>query len=75
MIPELSHDQALSIQRSAQILLHLRWDDPDQPGITTGKLAEYLAARRPILSTGRYNDVVTDILTTTPSRNPHEVGR
>jgi hypothetical protein len=49
-------------QRRAQILLHLRWDDPAERGIITGKIYEYLAARRPILSTGSYRDVVVDLL-------------
>ena len=40
------------------MLLHLRWDDPRERGILTGKIFEYLAARRPILSTGRYRDDV-----------------
>ena len=55
-------DEVIRRQRCAQVLLHLRWDDPSQRGIITGKIYEYLAARRPILSTGRYGDVVVDLL-------------
>ena len=55
-------DEVILRQRRAQILLHLRWDDPSERGIITGKIYEYLAARRPILSTGRARDVVVDLL-------------
>jgi glycosyltransferase involved in cell wall biosynthesis len=58
----VSRDEVIARERRAQILLHLRWDDPDEPGILTGKLFEYLAARRPILSTGRYRDTVVTLL-------------
>jgi glycosyltransferase involved in cell wall biosynthesis len=53
---------AVDRERSAQVLLHLRWDDPREPGILTGKIFEYLAARRPILSTGRYRDGASELL-------------
>jgi glycosyltransferase involved in cell wall biosynthesis len=49
---KVSHDAAISEQRKAQILLLLMWDNPDERGVYTGKLFEYLAARRPILSFG-----------------------
>jgi glycosyltransferase involved in cell wall biosynthesis len=55
-------EESIARQRRAQILLHLRWDDPTQPGIMTGKIFEYLAARRPILSTGRYRDSASDLI-------------
>jgi glycosyltransferase involved in cell wall biosynthesis len=54
--PRVTRDEAIALQRRAQVLLHLRWDDPNEPGIMTGKIFEYLAAGRPILSTGRYAD-------------------
>jgi hypothetical protein len=53
---------AVARERTAQVLLHLRWDDPRETGILTGKLFEYLAAGRPILSTGRYRDDVSELL-------------
>lgn len=54
--------EVIDRERRAQVLLHLRWDDPAEQGIVTGKIYEYLAARRPILSTGRYRDVVVELL-------------
>ena len=45
-------EEALSLQRSADALLLLLWSDPQQTGVLTGKLFEYLGARRPILAVG-----------------------
>jgi glycosyltransferase involved in cell wall biosynthesis len=49
---EVSHATAILEQRKAQILLLLTWNIPDEKGVYTGKLFEYLAARRPIISFG-----------------------
>ena len=49
---EVSHDAAMAEQRKAQVLLLLTWNNPEEKGVYTGKLFEYLAARRPILSLG-----------------------
>jgi glycosyltransferase involved in cell wall biosynthesis len=49
---EVSHETAILEQRKAQLLLLLTWNNPDESGVYTGKLFEYLAARRPILSFG-----------------------
>jgi glycosyltransferase involved in cell wall biosynthesis len=62
VVATVPREVAVDRERTAQVLLHLRWDDPAEPGILTGKLFEYLAARRPILSTGRYRDGVTEVL-------------
>jgi glycosyltransferase involved in cell wall biosynthesis len=56
---------ALEKQRESQILLLLKWEDPQERGIHPGKIFEYLAARRPILATGGSNDVVTELLNET----------
>ncbi len=45
-------DIAIEEQRQAQILLLLTWNDPAEEGVYTGKLFDYLAAKRPILSIG-----------------------
>lgn len=52
-------------QRESQLLLFLKWEDPRERGIYTGKVFEYLAARRPILATGGTDDVVKELLNET----------
>ncbi len=50
-------------QRESQLLLLLNWEDPNINYAFFGKTAEYLAARRPILSTGGFgSDVIEDLL-------------
>jgi len=53
---------ALEKQRESQILLLLNWDDPDECGVYTGKIFEYLAAKRPILALGGPDGVVSQLL-------------
>jgi hypothetical protein len=48
----VSYEESLRLQRGADVLLLLLWDDPREQGTTTGKLFEYLGARRPILMIG-----------------------
>lgn len=48
----IPRSDALEKQRKSQILLLLDWNDPEETGIYTGKVFEYLAARRPILAVG-----------------------
>ena len=63
---EVSHEITILEQRKAQILLLLTWNNPSERGVYTGKLFEYLAARRPIISFG-YTEggVVKDLLVQT----------
>jgi len=56
---------ALEKQRESQLLLLLKWEDPQEHGFYTGKVFEYLAARRPILATGGSSDVVDELLNET----------
>jgi hypothetical protein len=49
-------------QRESQILLLLSWDDPRERGTYTGKVFEYLSARRPILALGGPRGVVSELL-------------
>lgn len=55
-------DVALARQRESQILLLLNWDDPREVGVYTGKLFDYLAAKRPILAIGGPKGVVSELL-------------
>jgi hypothetical protein len=56
------HREALALQRGADALLLLLWSDRSQTGIYTGKLFEYLGARRPILAVGPGEDVAGALL-------------
>jgi glycosyltransferase involved in cell wall biosynthesis len=59
----VSREISIAEQRKAQILLLLSWDDPAERGVYTGKLFDYLAARRPILSMGyKEGGVVRELL-------------
>jgi glycosyltransferase involved in cell wall biosynthesis len=51
-IDYLSHHEAISKQRSSQILMLLINNSGNAKGILTGKFYEYLASRRPILAVG-----------------------
>ncbi len=50
----------LEKQRESQVLLQLGWEGREQVGYS-GKLFEYLAARRPILSTGEARDLTPEL--------------
>lgn len=56
------HSQSLEIQRNSQILLLFIWNDPEEEGIVTGKLYEYLVARRPILAWGLIGGTIPKML-------------
>jgi glycosyltransferase involved in cell wall biosynthesis len=49
---------AVEVQRQAQLLLLLSWDDPTQKGTYPGKVFEYLAAQRPMLVVGPRDNVM-----------------
>ena len=59
MVPR---EVALKKQRESQLLLLLKWNDPKQRGVYSGKIFEYLAARRPVLAVGGFPDVVNQLL-------------
>lgn len=60
--PPVSHREALGLQAGADLLLHLLWNDPGQPGIYSGKLFEYLGARRPVLALGSVDNVAARLI-------------
>ncbi|MBX6423454.1 glycosyltransferase [Thermosulfurimonas sp. F29] len=62
---EVSHEEAMKAQRAADVLLLLGWTDPQARGIYTGKVFEYLGAKRPILSIGPEGDVIEELLNET----------
>ena len=49
-------------QKAATVLLFLNWNDPREKGLFSGKLFEYLGARRPILAISRNQGSVVDKL-------------
>lgn len=57
--------RAIELQRESQVLYNPKWDDPQDPGIYSGKLFEYMAALRPVLATGLYPDVVDELVAET----------
>jgi len=58
----VAREQVLERQRESHLLLLLTWNDPNEVGVYTGKVFEYLAARRPILALGRTGSVVDGLL-------------
>lgn len=65
--PPCSNAEALRWQATADVLLLLEWNDPSAKGVYTGKVFEYLGARRPILATGPAGGVVDTLLRDTES--------
>jgi len=62
VLPEVTHDEAVAIQQSADVLLLLQWNDPREQGNVPGKFFEYLGARRPILVLGLQDGVPASIV-------------
>lgn len=58
----VSHAEAVRVQVEADILLLLFWDHPHEKGVLTGKLFEYIGARRPILCMGLDEGVGPDLV-------------
>ena len=52
VFPQLSHAQAVALQRRADVLLLLLWNTPFETGVVTGKLFEYLSHDKPVLVIG-----------------------
>lgn len=58
----IPYEESLRAQREADVLLSLMWPDPSQRGIYTGKLFEYLGARRPVLGVGLAMGVAAELI-------------
>ncbi len=56
------YQESLRLQKEADVLLLLEWKDPSVKGVYTGKVFEYLGARRPILSIGYKKGILGDLL-------------
>jgi len=62
---DISREDSIKKQREAQILLLLTWNHPHEQGVLTGKLYDYFAAQRPILSIGYFGGILPEILNKT----------
>lgn len=51
-VPPVSYAESLKIQRNADVLLLLQWNNPLEQGNVPAKVFEYLASMRPILGIG-----------------------
>jgi len=56
------HAEAVAVQQRADVLLLMQWNNPREQGNVTGKLFEYLGARRPILGLGLEDGVPAKII-------------
>jgi hypothetical protein len=48
----VSFKESVAIQKAADVLLFLTWNDSDNNGVLTGKIFEYFGAKHPILAIG-----------------------
>lgn len=55
-------EESIRKQKNATVLLFLNWNDPAEKGFFSGKIFEYLGARRPILSVPENPGSVVDTL-------------
>ena len=58
----IPYRESLAVQRRADVLLLLLWNDAREAGVYTGKLFEYVGAGRPILAVGSDAGVAADLI-------------
>jgi len=61
----LAHNDAIKVQRSANLLLLPLRQEPECKGVLPGKIFEYLAAERPVLGFGQEDGAAAGILSET----------
>lgn len=61
----VSHNEAVSFQRSAQVLLLIEINSEETKSIIPGKLFEYMVSERPILAIGPKDSDFAEIITNT----------
>jgi len=71
-IDYLPHSSIISYLKSSSLLLLVLNNTPNLKGILTGKLFEYLAARRPILCFGTHDGDAAKVILNTKSGNVFE---
>ncbi|WP_343869288.1 glycosyltransferase, partial [Caenispirillum bisanense] len=62
VLPPVRRAELMPLQRAADVLLLLRWNDPRENAVLAGKLFEYIGCRRPILSVGLTTGEAADII-------------
>ncbi len=62
VLPWVPREDALRAQQESQVLLQFHWGGPSEAGIYSGKIFEYLAARRPIVMIGGGAGVLHDLI-------------
>jgi glycosyltransferase involved in cell wall biosynthesis len=62
LIPSVPYRESLRAQTEADVLLMLLWTDPNVRGWHSGKLFEYMGARRPVLAIGPAGDVGAELI-------------
>lgn len=62
VLPPVRRAELMPMQRTADVLLLLRWNDPRENAVLAGKLFEYIGCRRPILSVGLTTGEAADII-------------
>jgi hypothetical protein len=67
LISYVEHNQVVEYQKKSQVLLLLLNDVPSSKSIITGKIFEYLMAKRPILAIAPINGDLADIIYKTNS--------
>jgi glycosyltransferase involved in cell wall biosynthesis len=65
----IPRELALNKQRDSQLLLFIKWNDLKERGFYSAKIFEYMAAKRPILAIGGFDDVVKVLLDETKAGN------